>query len=71
MDRADNADGFDGAPKPGDATICFKCGAMLKFGEGLKVRLLSFLEFCREPEAMRDMLVRLQRETRAYQASKQ
>ena len=34
-------DGPQTKPVVGDATVCFDCSALLKFGEGLKLELLT------------------------------
>lgn len=44
LDGASAVDSNEVIPKEGDYSVCLKCGAMLKFGENLKLELLTEAE---------------------------
>ena len=41
LDGVTNVTG-DTGPKPGDYSMCVRCGAVLRFGAGLQLRLSNF-----------------------------
>lgn len=47
-------------PAPGDATVCFYCGALCKFDQELRVAPLSELELARMAPATRRELLEIQ-----------
>jgi hypothetical protein len=44
MHLAANADGQEGPPVPGDATLCWNCGQLLLFADDLTLRLANAAE---------------------------
>lgn len=57
LDHAMPVAGVVASPEPGDATVCAKCGAMLKYGEGLGLEVLSDEELEKCEPSMKKVLL--------------
>lgn len=57
------------APSPGDLTVCFSCGAMLTYGEGLRLRELQPADVGRLDRKLRVLLTRTASAVRRFRRS--
>lgn len=63
--RVVNVSGDSGAPRPGDLTLCFKCGEILIFDEDLKSRTACLDDLLGMDDAQSAVLDRLQKKIRS------
>jgi len=70
----DTASAEDGAPKPGDFSVCFECGCVLRFGEDLVTRAATAEDWAEAPpqlarmQDLRLLQLHIARRTTAYES---
>jgi len=62
--------GGSGSPRSGDVTVCVYCGALLSFGVGLRLRVLTWDEVLALPLDVRQRLAVVQQVAAEFQAER-